>query len=136
MTTRRVRRSKALSKQCMELAVAVPQVVAHRATRGALAGSIISERDRQEFQRMVSEKQAAFTQAYWEMALQLFRVNLQFTTMLFRAFSPPFLLTAPSLGAVVAQSQHAVGTVLAKGLAPIHRTAVSNAKRLSKIPLR
>ncbi len=136
MTTRRLRRAKAISKQYTELAIAVPQVVAHRATRWALAGPIMSERDRREFQRMVSEKQAAFTQAYWEMALQMFRVNLQLTTTLFRAFFPPFSLTTQSMDAAVAQSQHAIGTILGKGLAPIHRTAVSNAKRLSKIPLR
>jgi hypothetical protein len=44
-------------------------MVAHRATRVTLAGSIRSERDRQEFQRMVNEKQAAFTLGYGEMAL-------------------------------------------------------------------
>jgi hypothetical protein len=136
MTSRRVRRSKSLSKQCMELAIAVPQVVAHRTARVARAGPIVSERDRREFQRMVNEKQAAFTQACAEMALQMFRVNLQLASTLFWTFFYPSSLTAPSMAAAVAQSRHAAESVLGKGLAPIHRTAVSNVRRLSKIPLR
>lgn len=130
---RRVRKSKSHSKKYMELAVAVPQVIAHRVTRAALAGPIMSERDQKEFQRMVYEKQAAFTQAYREMSVQMFRVNLQLTTTLIRAFFAPLSLTAISMAA---QTQHAVGTVLGKGLAPIHRTATLNARRLSKVPPR
>jgi hypothetical protein len=136
MTARRVRKAKSHSRKYMELAGAVPQVIAHRVTRAALAGPIMSERDRKEFQRMVNEKQSAFAQAYWEMALQMFRVSLQLTTTLFRAFVFPFSFTVPSMASAVAQTQHAVGAVLGKGLAPIHRTAISNARRLSKVPRR
>jgi hypothetical protein len=119
----------------MELAVAVPQVVAHRATRMALAGPLMSERDRQEFQRMMSEKQAAFAQAYWEMGLQMFRVNLQLSSTVFSALLSPFSLTAPSVASVMAQAQHGFGAVIGKGLTPLHRTAVSNARRLSQVAL-
>jgi hypothetical protein len=117
MATRQARRAKALSKRHMELSMPVPQVVAHRVTRGALSGPIMSERDRPEFQRMGSEKQAAFTQAYSEMAWQMFRVNLQLSTSLLRTFFPSLSRAAPSVDAVVAQSQHAVGAVHGKGLA-------------------
>jgi hypothetical protein len=134
MKTRQVQRAESLSKKCMELAVAVPQVVVHRATRMALAGPLMSERDRKEFQRMMSEKQAAFAQAYWEMGLQMFRVNLQLSSTVFALFSP-FSLTAPAVASVMAQAQHAVGAVIGKGLTPFHRTAVSNARRLSKVAL-
>jgi hypothetical protein len=136
MGARRIRRAKSLSRKYTELTIAVPQVVAHRATRAALAGPIMSERDRREFQRMVNEKQAAFAQACLEMALPMLRINLQLMTALFRAFFAPFSLTTPSLAAAGAKAHHAVVAVLGKGLAPIHRTAVLNAKRLSKTPLR
>lgn len=119
----------------MELAAAVPQVIAHRVTRAALAGPVMSGRDRNEFQRMVQEKQVAFAQAYWEMGLQMMRVNVQLTTNLLRAFLVPFSLTAPSAASVVADAQRAVEAMLDKGLAPIHRAAVSNARRLSKVSL-
>jgi hypothetical protein len=90
MAIRRVRKSTSLSNKCMELAVAVPQVVAHRATRAALAGPIVSERDRKEFQRMLNEKHVAFAQACWEMALQMCRVNQELITITTRAFFAPF----------------------------------------------
>lgn len=85
---------------------------------------------------MVSEKQAAFAQAYWEMALQIFRLNWQVSTTLLRAWFSPFSLTAPSIASVMAQTQHAVGTVLEKGLGPMHHATVSNARRLAKTSIR
>jgi hypothetical protein len=136
MATRQFRRANSNSKKCAELAVAVPQVIAHRLTRAVLAGPALSEQDRKEFQRMVSEKQAAFSQAYWEMGLQMFRVNLQLNTLLFRALFAPFSLTLPSVASAMAQTQEAMGTLLGKGLAPIHRAATLNARRLSRIPVR
>ena len=72
ITTRRTRKSKSVAVKSMELAIAVPQVVAHRVTRLALAGPKPSERDRNEFQMMVIEKQAAFVQAWNNMAIQIF----------------------------------------------------------------
>jgi hypothetical protein len=84
---------------------------------------------------MVYEKQAAFTQACAEMALQMFCVNLQLASAVFWTVFTPSSLTAPSMAAAVAQSRQAAESVLGKGLAPIHRTALLNARRLSKIPL-
>jgi hypothetical protein len=132
---KRIRKSKQNSKKYMELAVAVPQVIAHRVTRAALSGPVMSERDRKEFQRMVTEKQAAFARAYWEMTRQMCRANLQLTTTLLRAFFAPFSFAALSVASAMAQPQHAVAAVLGSGLGPILRTAVSNARRLSKVPL-
>ncbi len=64
MARRRTRKSKSIAAKSMELAIAVPQVVAHRVTRMALAGPRLSDRDRKEFQMMVMEKQTAFAQAW------------------------------------------------------------------------
>jgi hypothetical protein len=121
-----------MSAKCIELAVAVPQVVAHRVARAALTGPIMSERDRREFQRMVSEKPAAFSQACWGMALQMWRANLELTLSMSRVFFTPFLLNPRSAASIAAQTQKAAMAVLGKGLAPVHRKAVLNAKRLSK----
>ena len=82
MTTRK---NKSLTKKSAELAVAVPQVVAHRLTRMAIAGSVLSERDRKEFDLMVAEKQAAFTQAWQAMAKQAFAANQALALSAFRS---------------------------------------------------
>jgi hypothetical protein len=119
----------------MELAIAVPQVVAHRVTRMALAGPKISDRDRKEFQMMVIEKQVAFAQAWGDMAIQAFRANQALAASMVRLFFAPFLLKKPSSALVAAQVQNATIGVLSKGLAPVHRKATSNARRLAKTNL-
>jgi len=136
MATRRSRKSKSLIAKSMEIALSVPQVVAHRVTRMSLAGPTLSDRDRKEFQMMVSEKHAAFVQAWSDMALHAFRANQAFTASLLRFFFTPFSYRKPSAAPSAAQVHHAAIGVLGKGLAPIHRKAVSNARRLAKTKLR
>jgi hypothetical protein len=136
MTARRNRKSKSIAVKSMELAMAVPQVVAHRVTRMALAGPKPSERDRMEFRMMVIEKQAAFVQAWSDMAIQAFRANQALAAFMLRFFFTPFSYKKPSAASVAAQVQNAAIGVLGKGLAPVHRKAVSNAKRLAKTKLR
>lgn len=76
--------------------MAVPQVVAHRLTRMALAGPSLSNRDRKEFQRMVNEKHAAFAQAWSAMAREAFRANQAMAAPMFTAFINPFSRKKPS----------------------------------------
>ena len=52
MPTRLSRKPKPAAVQAAELALAVPQVVAHRMARMALAGHSPSARDQREFQMM------------------------------------------------------------------------------------
>ncbi|HXA35576.1 MAG TPA: polyhydroxyalkanoate granule-associated phasin [Steroidobacteraceae bacterium] len=132
MVTRRARKSRSLSTKSMELAIAVPQVVARRVARMAAAGPNPSARDRKEIRMMIGEKQAAFAQAWSDMAIQAFRANQALTASMFRLFFAPFSYKTPSSQSVMAQAQDAVVGVLNKGLAPVHRRAVSNAKRLAK----
>jgi hypothetical protein len=134
MTTRRRRRRKSLSEKCVELAVAVPQVIAHRAARAALSAPSMSQRDRREFSRMVNEKPAAYVEAWWAMTLQLVRGNQGLITLLMHAMVNP--LSVHSAASSLAQAQRAMMSVLDKGVAPVHRRVVMNAKRLSKTPLR
>jgi hypothetical protein len=136
MVIRRTRKSKSLAVKSIELAMAVPQVVAHRVTRMALAGPKLSDRDRKEFQTMIIEKHAAFTQAWGDMAMQAFRANQTLTAFMLGSFFTPFSYKKPSAASVAAQVQHAAIGVLGKGLAPVHRKAISNARRLAKTKLR
>jgi hypothetical protein len=132
MATRRTRKAKSLTVKSMELALSVPQVVAHRVTRMTLAGPKLSDRDSKEFQMMVSEKHAAFAQAWCGMAMHTFRANQLFAATMLRFLFTPFAYNKPSAASAVAQFQNAAIGVLKKGLAPIHRKAVSNARRLAK----
>lgn len=104
--------------------MAVPQIVAHRVTRMALAGSKLSDRDRKEFQTMVTEKHAAFAQAWIAMAMESFRANQAIATSMFTSFFNPFSPKKPSPRAVAAKVRHAATGVLGKGLTPVHRKAV------------
>src|ERR1017187_744305 len=135
MATRRSRKSKSLTVKSMELALSVPQVVAHRVTRMTLAGPKLSDRDGKEFQMMGNEKHAAFARAWSDMAMHAFRANQAVTASMLRFFFTPFSYKTASAASAAAQVRNAAIGVLGKGLAPIHRKAVSNAKRLAKTKL-
>ena len=108
MSIRR-RRSKALAAQTVDLAFAVPQVLAHRLTRMAMAGATPSARDQREFYRMGTEKVMAFNEAWAAMAMQTWR-----------SFWFPTHLSSAALD------------ILGKGMAPYRRRAVANARRLGR----
>ena len=118
--------------EAAQLAFAVPQVVAHRVARMALASPVLSVRDRKEFQRMGTEKTAAFMESWNAMAVQALRAN-QALTM---SFARSFWSSSLTAGAVATQLQSAALGVLGKGMAPVRRRAVANSKRLARTRLR
>jgi hypothetical protein len=137
MPTSRARRTKSIGSKSAELALAVPQVVAHRLTRMAIAGPKLSKRDQKEFQRMVTEKKNAFTESWIAMATQTVLAQQALALSLARSFWAPTLQRKPASAASLArQVQGAALGVLDKGLAPVHRKAVANAKRLARTKLR
>ena len=110
MPRRRTRKSKSLAVEAVKLGVAVPQVMAHR---------IVRLGDRKEFYRMGAEKIVAFNEAWTAMAFEAFRANQRLALSFLQ--SPWFpQLTDAALG------------VLGKGMAPVRRRAVANAKRLGR----
>jgi hypothetical protein len=126
-----------LSTKTAELALAVPQVVAHRLLRMAHAGPHLSARDRKEFARMIAEKNSAFGESWNAMALQALQSHRTFAAALALAATPPRSTRAgPAAHALAAQLQEAALAVIGKGLAPVHRRAVANAKRLARTRLR
>jgi hypothetical protein len=133
MTARRTQRSLAI--RTAELAVAAPQVVAHRVARMALAGPTLSERDRKEFRRMGAEKTAAFTASWNAMALQAFRAQQALWMSFVRSLWSLWLggRAVPRIGP---QLHNAMLGVLTQGMGPVHRTATANAKRLARTRLR
>jgi hypothetical protein len=124
------RRARPLPLQLAELALAVPQVVAHRTARMAMAGTPLSARDRKEFELMHSEKTAAFAEAWlalwWQAALAQQRLMLA-------------LMTGSTLAAPATLAHaltHSAMQVLGHGLAPVHRHATANARRLTRLRLK
>ena len=136
MATRRRRATQSLAVKAAELALAVPQVIAHRVIRLALAGPKVSARDRKEFQRMITEKIAGFSESWVAMVRQATLANQALAGSIFRSFLSMPRGKRPSATASVAQLRRAALRVLDKGVAPVHRKAVANAKRLRRTKLR
>jgi hypothetical protein len=85
------------------------------------AGALPSRQDQAEFARMTSEKVEAFCQSWSAMWLEGWAAQVK--------------LASAALSGSVAPLQaasNAMLSVMSAGLAPVHRRAVSNAKRLSK----
>lgn len=128
------RKASAASKAA-DIAVAAPQVIAHRVTRMALAGPLPDARDRKEFTGMVQEKQLAFAQSFvaWNTAVLRWQMHMQmqwFSACLRGDYAKAFNQLFSPLPLAVAGEKAA-----AQALEPVRRKAVSNAKRLAKTPL-
>jgi hypothetical protein len=126
----RYNRSTRAATQAVELAMAVPQVVAHRTLRMAQAGMTPSARDRQEFWTMGFEKVVAFNQSWFAMFADAGRIQQQFAMSALQSLWFPWLKAMPAFGQ--AQMRRAAMHIAAKGFAPIHQTAVANARRLGR----
>ncbi len=92
-----------------------------------------SQRDRREFGRMVAEKQWAFMQSWAAMGMQALLAQQAMAASMVRLWWTPWTMaTGPQL---VRQWQDAAAGVLGKGLVPVHRVAVANARRLARTSL-
>ena len=118
------RSRKSLAAQAIDLGFAVPQVIAHRTARMAAAGARPSARDRREFHRMGTEKILAFNEAWSAMAMQAFVENQKLALSFWFPWAPA--------KSVSKQMNTAALNILGKGVAPIRRRAVANAKRLGR----
>lgn len=130
MARRRRNPSQRLAAQSVELALAAPQVVMHRLTRLASAGRSPSTSDRREFARMGSEKVWAFHQsgaAFWT---QVLRLQLQWSQSLL-AMGLALMFGARPRGPSSRAVRDAAARLASAGLAPLHVTAVANARRLN-----
>lgn len=133
MANLRRRNTATFATQAMELGFAVPQVVAHRLMRMAAAGSRPSAGDWNEFWLMGAEKIVAYGESCNAMLLEVFRANWAFAL----SFGPQwwFRLPLSAHSSRARTRRHVERTALAalaKGIAPIHRRAVANARRLGR----
>jgi|APFre7841882630_1041343.scaffolds.fasta_scaffold270550_1 hypothetical protein len=136
MSPRRRRNAATPARETTELAAAVPIVVAHRVARMALAGPNPNVRDHREFARMSAEKVAAFSEAWVAMWDQSLRIQQEVALAAWRWWWSfwPTIRHWPALSKRDAPS--AALRVLAKGLAPMHRRATANARRLGRARVR
>jgi hypothetical protein len=123
--------SSQFASKSAELAVAAPQVVAHRLTRMAIAGAMPNKRDRDEFSLMHAEKYAAFNESWAAMGVQAWRSQQKLSTVLWQSMLSPMFMgrRTPSFNQ---QVRAAAADILTKGIEPVHRRAVANAKRLAR----
>lgn len=119
MTRRKSSAQHKLATQSMELAFAAPLVVARRLGNMALAGQNPSAAQQRDMQTMGTEKVMAFWQSWAAMGWEAWRMQMNWMQALMR--NP---MSMPALGDPT--------RLLAAGLAPVHRKAVANARRLSR----
>jgi len=137
MTKHSARRRQRVLGQAADLMFAAPQVMAHRLSRMALAGLSPSKRDRREFTTMGTEKITAFAQSWNAMALEALRFNQELAMECWKAAWTPWWM--PGRGSLVSRMltdsrrlEVATLDTLGRGLAPIRRRAVGNARRLNR----
>ena len=99
----------------------------------ALAGGKQNARDRREFQRMGTEKVGAFYESWAEMYGQMLRIQMKVAATILRFAWFPGMRSASLPRVDVARSAL---TILGKGIAPVRRRAVANAKRLNRTRFR
>ena len=136
MSTRRHRNVATLSVKAAELGLAAPLVVAHRLTRMALAGRTPGMRDQREFTLMSTEKIAAFYESWNAMVSQTIRIQQDIAASAWRSLWLYWLSAASRAARPKIDLPHAALRVLSSGMAPVHRRAVANAKRLSRTRFR
>ncbi len=81
---------------------------------------------------MGAEKMAAFYESWNAMLIEIFRSNLALSLWLARFFWFRWPVASRSSRTAASRFQQAALAVLAKGVAPVHRRAVANAKRLRR----
>ena len=118
------RAARGSASQLVELGIAAPQVVAHRLARMAAAGTTLSARDRREFTGMVLEKQTAFAEGWMAVWVEALLAQQRFMLACLSG-TPWSAMTALRSGADWER-------VVSRGLAPVRRRAVANARRLSR----
>ncbi|MEO8672468.1 MAG: polyhydroxyalkanoate granule-associated phasin [Tahibacter sp.] len=131
MPSRRSRKSADIARQFGDLSIAVPQVVSKRLARMALAGANPTARDKKELQQMIAEKNAAFVASWTAMTHEAMRANAALAQSWFAACWGLSSRGTSPMTALAALQDATLG-VVAKGIAPVRRKAVANAKRLSR----
>jgi hypothetical protein len=141
--TRLSRTTAAATRKSLELAIAAPAVVALRSAGMIAAGAKPRARDRREILRMGSEKAQAFGESWFAMMAHMQREQMAAGFALWRYWQSLWLAPwqlrvgnrlpgSRTQRAWARRMANSAASVLDRGLAPLHRTATANARRLAR----
>jgi hypothetical protein len=132
-------KQRRLARDATQMAVAVPQVIAHRVGRMMGAGPVPSGPDQREFYLMGAEKVAAFQESWTAMFWQAAAAQQQFglwwaQTWWKAALSGWTNAPTPQHLSLAAQQRMLASMfdVAHRGITPVRRRAVANARRLNR----
>lgn len=128
----RRRRAEALGVQLVELALAVPQVLAYRSASMFRPGAHSSARARNELYLMGAEKVTAFYESWNAMWMEMFALNLEASRFMLSLWWSPWSGRRHSMHRASSLAQRAALRTISSGVRPIHRRAVANARRLRR----
>ena len=116
-------RSASLPVQAIELAMSVPQVVALRLVNPSI--------DHLEFYRMWSEKFMAYGESFSAMSNEVINYQNTMLATCCRYWSNPWILAEISPRSSLMHTAAFGEKVARKGLAPMHKRTLANARRLT-----
>ncbi len=125
---KRIDETLRLGRQVAEINAVVPGIVSHRIMRMALAGAVPSRSDRTELSRMSSEKWKAASQSAMAMTAFAMQQQMAMAQSFMHAMWAPWIGMSHSSIPTI----NPVAGMLSAGLAPYHRIATANARRLRK----
>jgi len=132
-------KQRRLSRDATQLAAAVPQVIAHRVTRTLAPGALLNGRDQREMVLMSAEKVAAFYESWAAMSAQTLAAQGQFAMWWMQTWWKVALggwMNPPTWGHLSWSAQQRLLSsmldVTHRGIAPVRRRAVANARRLNR----
>jgi hypothetical protein len=125
-----------LVRQSTAIALSAPQVVAHRLAQFARAGAFPSVRDQREFSRMSAEKVEAFYESWNAMLVQSWHIQQELGMAALHALCFPWQARTLDPARHMLTLQHATARIVSKGMAPVQRRTVANARRLARAGLR
>ena len=135
MARKRTNLSPTLVK-AYELSVAAPQVIALRSLTLLAPGAAGNAHTSAEVVRMTAEKLQAWHESMTAMGVQIQRAQQEWAVAAMRqwwsACAMPWRFPVPALVPGRAQVERTVARVVRSGLAPVHRRATANAKRLTR----
>ena len=126
------RSNNSLAQHSAAIAWTAPQVVAHRLARMALAGPVLSARDRREFSRMGAEKVTAFYESWNAMFAQGLRIQQEMWSASLRDMWFPWQARTFSPTRQMLALQSATSRILEQGMLPVRKRTVANARRLGR----
>jgi hypothetical protein len=121
----RQQKQKQIRQKTADIMASSPIVIANRLARFASPGAVTNVKDQAEFQRMGAEKVAAFYESWNAMGLEVMRVQQEWAYQSAFAWWPQHAAAKAWPSPVEAALR-----VIDEGLAPVHRRAVANARRL------